>query len=45
VLVMNKGRIVYSGRSQELAADETICRQYLGVTASTARSGASEAAP
>jgi branched-chain amino acid transport system ATP-binding protein len=32
-LVMNKGQIVYSGNSLELAANEDICRQYLGVTA------------
>lgn len=36
VLVMNKGQIVYSGNSQELAVDEQVCRQYLGVTASMA---------
>jgi branched-chain amino acid transport system ATP-binding protein len=35
VLVMNKGRIVYVGRGADLAADEQICRQYLGVTASS----------
>jgi branched-chain amino acid transport system ATP-binding protein len=34
VLVMNKGQIVYSGNSQELAGNEQVCRQYLGVTAS-----------
>jgi branched-chain amino acid transport system ATP-binding protein len=34
VLVMNKGQIVYSGSSQELAGNEQVCRQYLGVTAS-----------
>lgn len=36
VLVMNKGQIVYSGSSQELAGNEQVCRQYLGVTASVA---------
>jgi branched-chain amino acid transport system ATP-binding protein len=31
-LVMNKGRIVFSGEPQALAADTETCRQYLGVT-------------
>jgi len=34
ILVMNKGQIVYSGNAKDLAADDTICRQYLGVAAS-----------
>jgi len=32
VLVMNKGRIVFSGEPQALAADSETCRQYLGLT-------------
>ncbi len=31
VLVMNKGAIVYSGRADEIAGDDAVCRQYLGV--------------
>jgi len=34
ILVMNKGRIVFAGDPQQLATDEELCRQYLGVTAS-----------
>jgi branched-chain amino acid transport system ATP-binding protein len=34
ILVMNKGRIVFAGDPQQLATDESLCRQYLGVTAS-----------
>jgi branched-chain amino acid transport system ATP-binding protein len=34
VLVMNKGQIVHAGSSSELAQNEQICRQYLGVSAS-----------
>jgi branched-chain amino acid transport system ATP-binding protein len=41
ILVMNKGRIVFSGDPRALSADEELCRQYVGVTAS----GAIAAAP
>jgi branched-chain amino acid transport system ATP-binding protein len=34
LLVMNKGRVVFSGKPHELSADEELCRQFLGVTAS-----------
>jgi branched-chain amino acid transport system ATP-binding protein len=34
ILVMNKGRIIFAGDPKGLAADEDLCRQYLGVTAS-----------
>jgi branched-chain amino acid transport system ATP-binding protein len=37
VLVMNKGRIVFSGEPQALAADTETCRQYLGLTKSKAK--------
>jgi branched-chain amino acid transport system ATP-binding protein len=43
VLVMNKGRIVFSGAPGQLAADEAICRQYLGLT--QAKGGAAIVAP
>jgi ABC-type branched-subunit amino acid transport system ATPase component len=32
VLVMNKGRIVFSGSAEEIAANDAVCRQYLGLT-------------
>jgi branched-chain amino acid transport system ATP-binding protein len=31
ILIMNKGAILFSGRPQEVAGDEQLCRQYLGV--------------
>jgi branched-chain amino acid transport system ATP-binding protein len=43
VLVMNKGRIVFSGEPSQLAADEATCRQYLGLT--QAKAGAAMAVP
>jgi branched-chain amino acid transport system ATP-binding protein len=43
VLVMNKGRIVFSGDPQQLAADEEICRQYLGLTQAKAKARAPSA--
>jgi len=39
VLVMNKGQIVYSGSAKELAGNEAICRQYLGLAASSTMRG------
>jgi len=39
ILVMNKGRIVFSGDPRALSADEALCRQYVGVTASGAAAG------
>jgi branched-chain amino acid transport system ATP-binding protein len=38
VLVMNKGRIVFAGAPNALAADDEICRQYLGLTQARAGS-------
>jgi branched-chain amino acid transport system ATP-binding protein len=32
VLIMNKGAIVFSGLTAEIAANDTLCRQYLGVS-------------
>jgi branched-chain amino acid transport system ATP-binding protein len=32
VLVMNKGRVVFSGSAEEIAANDAVCRQYLGLT-------------
>jgi branched-chain amino acid transport system ATP-binding protein len=43
VLVMNKGRIVFSGDPQQLAADEETCRQYLGLTQAKAKARAPSA--
>jgi len=43
VLVMNKGRIVFSGEPSRLAADEATCRQYLGLT--QAKAGAAMVVP
>jgi hypothetical protein len=34
---MNKGRIVFSGEPQALAADTETCRQYLGLTKAKAK--------
>jgi branched-chain amino acid transport system ATP-binding protein len=34
ILVMNKGRIVFAGDPKQLSADDELCRQYVGVTAS-----------
>jgi branched-chain amino acid transport system ATP-binding protein len=31
ILIMNKGAILFSGRPQDLASDEQLCRRYLGV--------------
>jgi branched-chain amino acid transport system ATP-binding protein len=31
ILIMNKGTILFSGRPQDVASDEQLCRQYLGV--------------
>jgi branched-chain amino acid transport system ATP-binding protein len=31
LLIMNKGSILFSGRPQEIADDDRLCRQYLGV--------------
>jgi branched-chain amino acid transport system ATP-binding protein len=45
ILVMNKGRIVFSGEPKQLSADEELCRQYVGVTASGGIGTASRPAP
>src|SRR5882757_5902429 len=31
LLIMNKGSILFSGKPQEIADDDRLCRQYLGV--------------
>jgi branched-chain amino acid transport system ATP-binding protein len=33
LLIMNKGSILFSGKPQEIAGDDRLCRQYLGVGA------------
>jgi branched-chain amino acid transport system ATP-binding protein len=43
VLVMNKGRIVFTGDPGALAADEETCRQYLGLTQAKANARAKAA--
>ena len=45
ILVMNKGRIVFAGDPRELSADEELCRQYVGVTASGGIGAAARNAP
>ena len=35
ILIMNKGAILFSGRPQEVAGNDALCRQYLGVAAGT----------
>jgi branched-chain amino acid transport system ATP-binding protein len=37
ILIMNKGTILFSGRPQEVANDEQLCRQYLGVGVGVAK--------
>jgi branched-chain amino acid transport system ATP-binding protein len=37
LLIMNKGAIVFSGKPQDIAGDEQLCLQYLGVGAAAAK--------
>ena len=38
LLIMNKGSILFSGKPQEIAGDDRLCRQYLGVGVGAAHS-------